>query len=167
MIPFVCKDNTFLILNTLTMKLFHKFIILIIALCLVSCNSARRASKRIHKITEQHPELLAPDTVKIDTVLTVKPAADSVIFAFDEVSENQTEEILTNEGCFAITLLPSREIKVVYTPDSVNVNFRKEIVTEKIHVEKPRELWRDILLYAILVYVFCLIVKTLIEKILK
>lgn len=148
-----------------------KIIILLLSLLICSlfssCNTTKRAEKRIYNIVEDHPELVLQDTVKIDTVLTVKPPADSVILAFDEVVENQTKEISTNEGCFAITILPSREIKVVYTPDSVNVNFRKEIVTEKIHVEKPRELWRDILLYAIIVYVFCLIVKTLIEKILK
>lgn len=148
-------------------KIIFLLISLLFGSLFSSCNTTKRAEKRIYKITEQHPELIALDTVKIDTVLTVKPSADSVVFAFDEIIENQTEEILTDDGCFAITLLPSRKVKVVYTPDSVNVKFRKEIVTEKIHIEQPRELWRDVLFYFILTFVFCLLVKTLIENIFK
>lgn len=148
-------------------KIIFLLISLLFGSLFSSCNTTKRAEKHIYKITEQHPELITPDTVKIDTVLTVVPAADSVVFAFDEVVENQTEEILTDDGCFSITTLPSRRIKVVYTPDTVNVNFRKEIVTEKIHIEQPRELWRDILLYAVLLYVAALLIKTLIERLLK
>lgn len=148
-------------------KIIFLLISLLFGSLFSSCNTTKRAEKRIYKITEQHPELITPDTVKIDTVLTVVPAADSVVFAFDEVVENQIEEILTDDGCFSITTLPSRRIKVVYTPDTVNVNFRKEIVTEKIHIEQPRELWRDVLFYFILTFVFCLLVKTLIENIFK
>lgn len=148
-------------------KIIFLLISLLFGSLFSSCNTTKRAEKRIYKITEQHPELITPDTVKIDTVLTVKLPADSVVFAFDETVENQTEEILTDDGCFAITLLPSRKVKVVYTPDSVNVKFRKEIVTEKIHIEQPRELWRDVLFYFILTFVFCLLVKTLIENIFK
>ena len=136
-------------------------------MALTSCNTTKRAERRIYNITEDHPELVKPDTVKIDTVLTVVPVADSVIFAFEDISENEVDTIFTNGGCFSITTLPSRRIKVVYTPDTVNVNFRKEIVTEKIHIEQPRELWRDVLFYFILTFVFCLLVKTLIENIFK
>lgn len=136
-------------------------------MALTSCNTTKRAERRIYNITEDHPELVKPDTVKIDTVLTVVPVADSVIFAFEDISENEADTIFTNGGCFSITTLPSRRIKVVYTPDTVNVNFRKEIVTEKIHIEQPRELWRDVLFYFILAFVFCLLVKTLIENIFK
>ena len=148
-------------------KIIFLLISLLFGSLFSSCNTTKRAEKRIYKITEQHPELITPDTVKIDTVLTVKLPADSVVFAFDEVVENQTEEILTDDGCFSITTLPSRRIKVVYTPDTVNVNFRQEIVTEKIQIEQPRELWRDVLFYFILTFVFCLLVKTLIENIFK
>lgn len=140
---------------------------LLFFMALTSCNTTKRAERRIYNITEDHPELVKPDTVKIDTVLTVVPVADSVIFAFEDISENEADTIFTNGGCFSITTLPSRRIKVVYTPDTVNVNFRKEIVTEKIHIEQPRELWRDVLFYFILTFVFCLLVKTLIENIFK
>ena len=136
-------------------------------MALTSCNTTKRAERRIYNITEDHPELVKPDTVKIDTVLTVVPVADSVIFAFEDISENEADTIFTNGGCFSITTLPSRKVKVVYTPDSVNVKFRKEIVTEKIHIEQPRELWRDMLLCAVLLYVAALLIKTLIERLLK
>ena len=132
-----------------------------------SCNTTKRAQRRICNITEEHPELVKPDTVKIDTVITVKPAADSVIFAFEDISENEIDTIFTNGGSFAIARLPSRQLKVVYLPDSVNIRYRENIVREKIHIEQPRELWRDILLYFILIFVFCLLVKNIIEKIFK
>ena len=148
-------------------KIIFLLISLLFGSLFSSCNTTKRAEKRIYNIVENHQELLKQDTVKIDTVLTVVPAADSVVFAFDEAVENHIEEILTDEGCFAITLLPSRKVKVVYTPDSVNVKFRKEIVTEKIHIEQPRELWRDMLLCAVLLYVAALLIKTLIERLLK
>lgn len=140
---------------------------LLFFMALTSCNTTKRAERRIYNITEDHPELVKPDTVKIDTVLTVVPVADSVIFAFEDISENEADTIFTNGGCFSITTLPSRKVKVVYTPDSVNVKFRKEIVTEKIHIEQPRELWRDMLLCAVLLYVAALLIKTLIERLLK
>lgn len=148
-------------------KIIFLLISLLFGSLFSSCNTTKRAEKRIYKITEQHPELVKPDTVKIDTVLTVVPVADSVIFAFEDISENEVDTIFTNGGCFSITTLPSRRIKVVYTPDTVNVNFRKEIVTEKIHIEQPRELWRDMLLCAVLLYVAALLIKTLIERLLK
>ena len=132
-----------------------------------SCNTTKRAQRRIYNITEEHPELVKLDTVKIDTVLTVIPAADSVIFDFENIAENETDTIFTNGGCFSIARLPSRQLKIVYTPDTVNFRYRDEIVTEKIHIEQPRELWRDILLYLILTFVFCLLVKNIIEKIFK
>ena len=140
---------------------------LLFFLALTSCNTTKRAQRRIHNITEEHPELVKPDTVKIDTVITVVPDADSVIFDFEDIAENETDTIFTNGGCFSITHLPSRQLKVVYLPDSVNIRYRENIVREKIHIEQPRELWRDILLYLILTFVFCLLVKTLIEKIFK
>lgn len=134
---------------------------------LLSCNTTKRAEKRIYNIVEDHQELLKQDTVKIDTVLSVKPAADSVIFDLDTIAENQTHTICTERGQFGITILPSKEVKINYLPDSVNVKFRKEIVTEKIHIEQPRELWRDMLLCAVLLYVAALLIKTLIERLLK
>ena len=147
------------------MKKITFFLLLLLAL--TSCNTTKRAQRRIYKITEEHPELVKPDTVKIDTVITVVPDADSVIFDFEDIAENETDTILTNSGCFSITRLPSRQLKVVYLPDSINIRYRENVVREKIHIEQPRELWRDILLYLILTLVFCLLVKTLIEKIFK
>lgn len=147
------------------MKKITLFILFLLALS--SCNTTRRAERRIYNITENHPELVKPDTVKIDTVLTVKPAADSVIFTLEDNAENEVDTILTNGGCFAISRLPSRQLKVVYLPDSFSLHYRENIVREKIHIEQPRELWRDILFYLILTFVFCLLVKTLIEKIFR
>ena len=78
-----------------------------------SCNTTKRAEKRIYNIVEDHQELLKQDTVKIDTVLSIKPAADSAIFALDTIVENQTHTIRTERGEFGITILPSKEVKII------------------------------------------------------
>ena len=132
---------------------------LLIILTLTSCNTTKRAEKRIYKITEQHPELVKQDTVKIDTVLTVKPAADSVIFAFDTVAVNQTHTVRTERGEFAITILPTKEVKIDYRPDSVEVTFRSEKIYDQIVIEKPKEKWRDVLFACIIGFVGLCFIK--------
>lgn len=143
------------------------FFLTILFLSLVSCNTTKRAEKRIYKITEQHPELLLQDTVKIDTVFTVPVPEDSVIFALDTIAENQIHTIRTDRGEFCITLLPSKEVKINYIPDSVDVKFRSEKIYDQIVIEQPKEKWRDVLLYAIIVFVGLLFLKMFFERMMK
>ena len=151
---------------------------LLLLLSLTSCNTTKRAEKRIYKITEQHPELVQQDTVKIDTVLTVKLSADSVIFAFDTIIENQTHTIRTERGEFGITILPRKgtevieglkelEVKINYIPDSVDVHFRSEKIYDQIVVEKPKEKWRDVLFACIIGFVGLLFLKMYFERLMK
>lgn len=149
------------------MNFSHKLIIwLVIVFGFLSCNTTKQAEKRIYNITEKHPELLKHDTVKIDTTIVITPEIDSVIFLPDTIT-GDTAVIFTDRGRFAITRLPSREVKILYTPDTVLFNYREDILTEKIVVEKPKQLWRTILLHVVLAYVGVLVIKIAIEKLLK
>ena len=141
--------------------------ITILFLGLVSCNSTRRAEKRIYNIVENHQELIRKDTVKIDTVLIVPVVQDSVIFALDTIVENQTHTIRTERGEFGITILPSKEVRIDYRPDSVEVNFISEIPVDKIVIEEPEERWRDVLLACIVAFIGLLFLKMFFERIMK
>lgn len=149
------KKIIFLLLSLLICSLFS------------SCNTTKRAEKRIYNIVENHQELLKQDTVKIDTVLSIKPAADSVIFAFDDVAENEIDTIFTNGGCFSIQRLPSQQIKVVYSPEPFKVRYRDNIIREKIVIEEPQKRWRNVLFYVIVGFVGLLFLKMFFERIMK
>ena len=145
------------------------FLIFSLLICSLfsSCNSTRRAEKRIYNIVENHQELVLKDTVKIDTVFTVPGVQDSVIFALDTIVENQTHTIRTERGEFGITILPTREIKVEYFPDSVDIHFRSKTVYDKIVIHEPTQKWRDVLFACIIAFVGLLFLKMFFERIMK
>lgn len=149
------KKIIFLLLSLLICSLFS------------SCNTTKRAEKRIYNIVENHQELIRKDTVKIDTVLTVPVAQDSVIFALDTIVENQTHTIRTKRGEFGITILPSKEVKINYLPDSVDIHFRTEKIYDQIVIEQPKEKWRDILFAIIVAFVGLLFLKMFFERMMK
>jgi hypothetical protein len=149
------KKIIFLLFSLLICSLFN------------SCNTTKRAEKRIYNIVENHQELLKQDTVKIDTVLSVKPAADSAIFDLDTIVENQTHTIRTERGEFGITILPSKEVKINYLPDSVDIHFRTEKIYDQIVIEQPKEKWRDVLFACIIAFVGMLFLKMFFERMMK
>ena len=145
------------------------FLIFSLLICSLfsSCNSTRRAEKRIYNIVENHQELVLKDTVKIDTVLTVPVAQDSVIFALDTIVENQTHTIRTERGEFGITILPSKEVKIDYRPDSVEVSYRDTITYDQIVIQEPPQKWRDVLFAIIIAFVGLLFLKMFFERMMK
>lgn len=149
------KKIIFLLLSLLVGSLFS------------SCSTTKRAEKRIFTIVEKHQELIQKDTVEIDTVLSIKPAADSAIFDLDTIVENQTHTIRTERGQFGITILPSKEVKINYLPDSVNINFRTEKIYDQIVIEQPKEKWRDVLFAIIIAFVGLLFLKMFFERMMK
>jgi hypothetical protein len=149
------KKIIFLLFSLLICSLFN------------SCNTTKRAEKRIYNIVENHQELLKQDTVKIDTVLSVKPAADSAIFDLDTIVENQTHTIRTERGEFGITILPSKEVKINYLPDSVDIHFRTEKIYDQIVIEQPKEKWRDVLFACIIAFIGLLFLKMFFERMMK
>ena len=148
-------------------KIIFLLFSLLICSLFSSCNTTKRAEKRIYNIVEDHQELLKQDTVKIDTVLSIKPAADSAIFDLDTIVENQTHTIRTERGEFGITILPSKEVKINYIPDSVDIHFRTEKIYDQIVIEQPKEKWRDVLFAIIIAFVGLLFLKMFFERLMK
>lgn len=148
-------------------KIIFLLISLLFGSLFSSCNTTKRAEKRIYNIVENHQELIQKDTVEIDTVLSVKPAADSVIFDLDTIAENQTHTICTERGRFGITILPSKEVKINYLPDSVDIHFRTEKIYDQIVIEQPKEKWRDVLFACIIAFIGFLFLKMFFERMMK
>ena len=148
-------------------KIFILLFSLLICSLFSSCNTTKRAEKRIYNIVENHQELVKKDTVKIDTVFTVPVVQDSVIFALDTIAENQTHTFRTERGEFGITILPSKEVKIDYRPDSVEVSFRSEKIYDQIVIQEPPQKWRDVLFACIIGFVGLLFLKLFFERIMK
>ena len=146
-------------------KIFILLFSLLICSLLSSCNSTRRAEKRIYNIVENHQELVKKDTVKIDTTFVITPEQDSFEFNPDTILD--TTVVRTDHGKFIITNLPARGFKIDYFPDDVDVNLRTEVPVDKIVIEEPREKWRDVLFACIIGFVGLLFLKLFFERIMK
>lgn len=142
-----------------------KIIFLLFSLILVSCNTTKRAEKRIYKIVEDHQDLIQKDTVKIDTTFVITPEQDSFEFNPDTISD--TTVVRTDHGKFVITNLPARGFKIDYFPDSVDIHFRSEKIYDKIVIHEPTQKWRDVLFACILGFVGLLFLKMYFERIMK
>lgn len=133
---------------------------------LASCNSSRRAARRIRRITERHPELLVADTVRIDTLLVCAPPADTAVFDPCFVPETDSCVVMhAAHGTFTVKKLPSRRLRLIYTPDTTTVRFRDEIPVQTVVInEQPQ--WRRVLRWAVLLF-FLLILLAKINNELK
>ena len=133
---------------------------------LLSCNTTKRAEKRIYNIVENHQELLKQDTVKIDTTFVITRDDDSVTFMMEEITE-KPKIIRSETGNFVITRLPSKEVKINYLPDTMEVNYRDSIVYDKIVIQEPPQKWRDVLFACIIAFIGLLFLKMFFERILR
>lgn len=140
-------------------------IYLSLLLLLVSCNTTKRAEKRIYNIVENHQELLKQDTVKIDTTFVITPEQDGFEFNPDTISDETV--VKTDHGKFIITNLPARGFKIDYFPDSVDIHFRTEKIYDQIVIEQPKEKWREVLFVIIVAFVGLLFLKMFFERMMK
>ena len=140
-------------------------IYLTLVVLLSSCNTTKRAEKRIYNIVENHQELLKQDTVKIDTTFVITPEQDGFEFNPDTISDKTV--VKTDHGKFIITNLPARGFKIDYFPDSVDIHFRTEKIYDQIVIEQPKEKWRDVLLACIIAFVGMLFLKMFFERMMK
>lgn len=131
-----------------------------------SCNTTKRAEKRIYNILEDHQELVKKDTVKIDTAWVITPDEDSVTFRMEEITE-EPKIIRSETGNFVITRLPSKEVKINYLPDTMEVNYRDSKVYDKIVIQEPPQKWRDVLFACIIAFVGLLFLKMYFERMMK
>ena len=146
-------------------KIIFLLLSLLIGSLFSSCNTTKRAEKRIYNIVENHQELLKQDTVKIDTTFVITPAQDSFEFNPDTISDETV--VKTDHGKFIITNLPARGFKIDYFPDSVEVNFRDEKIYDKIVIQEPPQRWRDVLFAIIIAFVGLLFLKMFFERLMK
>ena len=130
-----------------------------------SCNTTKRAEKRIYNIVENHPDLIQKDTVKIDTTFVITPEQDSFEFNPDTISDETV--VKTDHGKFIITNLPARGFKIDYFPDSVDIHFRTEKIYDQIVIEQPKEKWRDVLFACIIAFIGFLFLKMFFERMMK
>ena len=135
-------------------------------LLLSSCNTTKRAEKRIYNIVENHQELVKKDTVKIDTTFVITPDDDSVTFRMEEITV-EPKIIRGETGNFVITRLPSKEVKINYLPDAMEVNYRDSKVYDKIVIQEPPQKWRDVLFAIIIAFVGLLFLKMFFERMMK
>lgn len=116
---------------------------------LASCDTTRRASRRIRNIVNEHPELLEHDTVRIDTVITAALPADTVMFSLEDfyVADSNActltpTDIVTKktpQGTFTIERLPARNgYRIIYRPDTLQIRARATYTVPKITIEKTK-----------------------------
>lgn len=125
-------------------------ILLMTLLGLASCDTTRRASRRIRNIVNEHPELLSYDTVRIDTVITAALPADSAAFCIEDfftADSNactlQPTDIITQktaQGTFVIERLPARNgYRIIYQPDTLQIRARATYTVPKLTIEQEQK----------------------------
>lgn len=147
-------------------KIFILLFSLLICSLFCSCNTTKRAEKRIYNIVENHQELVKKDTVKIDTTFVITPDDDSVTFRMEEITV-EPKIIRGETGNFVIARLPSQEVKINYLPDAMEVNYRDSKVYDKILIQEPPQKWRDVLFACIIGFIGLLFLKLFFERIMK
>lgn len=95
------------------------FFTLAIFFACCSCNSQRHAARRIGRIAERHPELVAPQAHPIDTLLALPSVADSAIFSIVPLLMGDTITIPAAKGSFKIGREGKRQ-------DSLAVSYHAE-----------------------------------------
>lgn len=95
------------------------FLALAIMFACCSCNSQRRAARRIQRITERHPELVAVQPHAIDTLIVLPEVQDSAAFSVVPLLMGDTINIPTAKGSFTIRM-PEKRL------DSIAVSYHAE-----------------------------------------
>lgn len=95
------------------------FFTLAIMFACCSCNSQRRAARRIARIAERHPELVTLEAHPIDTLLALPSVADSAVFSIVPLLMGDTINIPTAKGSFTIRM-PEKRL------DSIAVSYHAE-----------------------------------------
>lgn len=120
-------------------RFFSIFLIMLLILGCVSCSSTRRASRQIDRILNKHPELLSYDTVRIDTIVPVLVAADTVIIPEIILDSGEVVVHHTDHGTFHVQKLPGRKIKIIYQPDTLNMRVRETFAVPKLTIEEEHK----------------------------
>ena len=98
-------------------------IILLVSMAMCACNTQRRVQRRIRRIAEQCPELVAIQAHPIDTFISLPPVVDSASMPLEPILEGQTVTVTTEQGTFTASA----------TTDSLTITYMAE--PEPIHYE--------------------------------
>lgn len=145
------------------------FIFLLLSLGLCACNTQRWAQRRIRRITEQCPELVAIQAHPIDTFLQVPSLADTAIMPLAPILEGQTVTVTTDQGTFtasattdSLTVTYEAEPEPIHYEDTVK--YAQVVIKEEPKSKKPPNyVWfligMVVILLAIVIAVFVIVIK--------
>ena len=105
------------------------FLALAILFACCSCNSQRRAARRITRIAERYPELVAVQPHAIDTLIVLPEVQDSAAFSVVPLLMGDTITIPTVKGSFTIRMPEKRldSIAVSYQAEQAPIRFTDTI----------------------------------------
>ena len=122
------------------MKRLAFFTLAILFAC-CSCNSQRRAARRIARIAEHHPELVTLEAHPIDTLLALPSVDDSAVFSIVPLLMGDTITIPTAKGSFKIGREGKRQdsLAVSYHAEQAPIHFTDTIQYAQIVVSEPKK----------------------------
>lgn len=117
-------------------------IILLVSMAMCACNTQRRAQRRIRRIAEQFPELVAIQAHPIDTFISLPPVIDSASMPLEPILEGQTVTVTTEQGTFtASATTDSLTITYMAEPDPIHyedtVKYAQVVIEEQPAEKKP------------------------------
>ena len=136
---------------------------------LCACNTQRRAQRRIRRITEQCPELVAIRAHPIDTFISLPPVIDSAMMPLEPILEGQTVTVTTDQGTFtasattdSLTVTYEAEPEPIHYEDTVK--YAQVVIEEEPQSKKPPNyVWfligMVVVLLAIVIAVFVIVIK--------
>ena len=145
------------------------FIFLLLSMGLCACNTQRRAQRRIRRITEQCPELVAIRAHPIDTFISLPPVIDSAMMPLEPILEGQTVTVTTDQGTFtasattdSLTVTYEAEPEPIHYEDTVK--YAQVVIEEEPKSKKPPNyVWfligMVVVLLAIVIAVFVIVIK--------
>ena len=117
------------------------FLALAIMFACCSCNSQRRAARRIQRITERHPELVAVQPHAIDTLIVLPEVQDSAAFPIVPLLMGDTITIPTVKGSFTIRMPEKRldSIAVSYHAEQAPIRFTDTIRYAQVVIDDEHQ----------------------------
>lgn len=114
------------------------FIFLLLSMGLCACNTQRRAQRRIRRIMEQCPELVAIQAHPIDTFLPVPSLADTAIMPLAPILEGQTVTVTTDQGTFTASAT-NDSLTVTYEAEPEPIHYEDTLHYSQVVIEEPTQ----------------------------
>lgn len=146
-------------------------IILLVSMAMCACNTQRRAQRRIRRIAEQCPELVAIQAHPIDTFISLPPVVDSASMPLEPILEGQTVTVTTEQGTFtASATIDSLTVTYVAEPEPIHyedtVKYAQVVIEEQPAEKKPpNSVWFLLGMVVVLASILSLILVVIIKKV--